>query len=75
MGGGMYVYKMNGTDDLTDYPAQTSDLIWWFPYKPGAISLYFSWQPGIAIRMWGKSKFFVGLSIGPSIGLHSGISL
>lgn len=75
MGGGMYVYKMSGSDVPTAYPAQTGDSLWWFTCKPGGLSWYFSWQPGIAIRMWGKSNFFIGLSIGPSYGAHAGIAL
>ena len=75
LGGGMYVYKMSGRDDSADYPAIIGDSLWWFTCMPGALSWYFSWQPGIAIRMWGKSNFFIGLSIGPSYGLHTGIAL
>jgi hypothetical protein len=75
MGGGMYVYKMSGSDVPTAYPAQAGDPLWWFTCKPGGLSWYFSWQPGIAIRMWGKSNFFFGLSIGPSYGVHAGIAL
>ena len=75
LGGGMYVYKMSGNADPTAYPAQEGDSLWWFTCKPGGLSWYFSWQPGIAIRMWGKSNFFIGLSIGPSYGAHAGIAL
>ncbi len=75
IGGGMYVYKMSGSEVPTDYPPQTGHLLWWFPSKPGGLSWYFSWQPGIAIRMWGKSNIFLGLSIAPSFGFHAGIAL
>lgn len=75
MGGGMYVYKMSGSNVPTAYPPQTGDSLWWFTCKPGGLSWYFSWQPGIAIRMWGKSNFYIGLSIGPSYGAHAGIAL
>ena len=46
-----------------------------FPVLPGDWKFWGSWQPGIAFHLWGKSNFFIGLSIGPTIGAHVGIAL
>ena len=46
-----------------------------FPILPGDWKFWGSWQPGIAFHLWGKSNFFIGLSIGPTIGAHAGIAL
>lgn len=46
-----------------------------FPVLPGDWKFWGSWQPGIAFHLWGKSNFFIGLSIGPTIGIHAGITL
>ena len=46
-----------------------------FPILPGDWKFWGSWQPGIAFHLWGKSNFFIGLSIGPTIGAHVGIAL
>lgn len=46
-----------------------------FPVLPGDWKFWGSWQPGIAFHLWGKSNFFIGLSIGPTIGAHAGIAL
>ena len=46
-----------------------------FPVLPGDWKFWGSWQPGIAFPLWGKSNFFIGLSIGPTIGAHVGIAL
>lgn len=46
-----------------------------FPVLPGDWKFWGSWQPGIAFHLWGKSNFFIGLSIGPTIGMHAGITL
>ena len=46
-----------------------------FPVLPGDWKFWGSWQPGIAFHLWGKSNFFIGLSIGPTIGAHAGIDL
>lgn len=46
-----------------------------FPVLPGDWAFWWSWEPGIAFSLWGKSNFFIGLSIGPTIGLHAGIAL
>lgn len=74
MAGGLYVYKMSGDNPMTDYPSQPGDELWWLTLKPGKLCWYLSWQPGIAIRLWEKTNFFAGLSVGPSIGFHSGIT-
>ncbi len=59
--GGRYVYK--ATEVHPDVPDK------------GSVKLLFSWQPGIALRLWGKSNIFVGPNIGPSIGLHVGLTI
>ena len=59
--GGRYIYKT--TDDHPDVA------------EKGSVKLLFSWQPGIALRLWGKSNIFVGPNIGPSIGLHVGLTI
>ena len=46
-----------------------------FPVLPGDWKFWGSWQPGIAFHLWGKSNFFIGLSIGPTIGAHAGFAL
>ena len=46
-----------------------------FPVLPGNWQFWGSWPPGIAFHLWGKSNFFIGLSIGPTIGAHAGIAL
>ena len=46
-----------------------------FPVLPGDWKFWGSWQPGIAFHLRGKSNFFIGLSIGPTIGAHAGIAL
>lgn len=60
MVGGWNIYKM---EDYSPY-AQQGDWRWWI-----------SWQPGLAIHMWGKSNFFFGPSIGSTIGLHAGFAI
>ena len=65
MGGGSYIYKVQGTFDET-HPA---------PTEVGKINWWFSWQPGLSIRLWGKSNIFFGPTIGPSFGAHIGIAL
>lgn len=66
-GGGNYVYKIQCSEQSLDEAHEWA--------KEGQVDWYFSWQPGISIRMWGKSNFFLGVSIGPSIGVHTGIAL
>ena len=66
MGGGMWIYKVPD-----EYLAQN-----FTPVLPGYWKLWLSWQPGIAVRTWGRSNVFLGLSFCPaSIGLHGGITL
>ena len=62
MVGGSYVYNVSG------YVIDGEP-------KVGALKWYLSWQPGVSIRLWGKSNVFFGPSIGPSIGLHLGLAL
>lgn len=59
--GGRYVYKV--TDNDPGVP------------EKGNVKLLWSWQPGISLRLWGKSNIFLGPNIGPSIGLHVGLTL
>lgn len=61
MVGGSYIYKVDG----------------WEPGVPskGSVEWLTSWQPGLSIRLWGKSNIFLGPSFGPSIGLHAGLAL
>ena len=46
-----------------------------FPVLPGDWKFWGSWQPGIAFHLRGKSNFFIGLSIGPTMGAHAGFAL
>lgn len=60
--GGSYVYEANG-HVINGSP------------KAGVCRWYFSWEPGLSIRLWGKSNLFLGPTIGPSIGLHLGLAI
>lgn len=51
----------NSNRDL--YSLMASDLQW-----------YFSWQPGIAFRYWEECNAFLGLSVGPTLGFHVGLT-
>jgi hypothetical protein len=64
MGGGSYVYKVIG--HFEHDPA---------PMKVGEIKWFFSWQPGLSIRLWGKSNIFFGPTLGPSLGVHLGVAI
>jgi hypothetical protein len=46
-----------------------------WPVLPGDWRWWISWQPGFAITLWGKSNFFFGPSVGPTIGFHAGIAI
>ena len=35
---------------------------------------YYSWQPGVAFRTRGESNVFLGISLGPTFGLHAGLA-
>ena len=67
IGGGMWVYKAPDRFNPEDYP---NARIGWREWL--------SWQPGLAIRTWGRSNFFIGLSFaysgGPTVGWHAGIT-
>ena len=63
MGGGSYIYKVSAAREHPGLPQQGT-LRWWY-----------SWQPGISIRLWGKSNIFFGPTLGPSIGAHLGIAI
>ena len=66
MGGGQYVYKVTGSirDDVP---------------KTGVWNWQFFWEPGLSIRLWGKSNIFFGPSIGITrglfLGLHFGVAV
>ena len=62
MVGGSYVYKAFG------YIIDGAPVA-------GVCRWYFSWEPGLSIRLWGKSNLFLGPTIGPSIGLHLGLAI
>lgn len=65
IGGGSYVYKVSGYfDESHSAPTEVGKINWWF-----------SWQPGLSIRLWGKSNIFFGPTIGPSYGVHLGIAI
>ena len=72
--GARVIYKMSDwymENGVIDHPGAEPR----YPVLPGDWRFWGSWQPGIAFSMWGKSNFFVGLSIGPTIGMHAGITL
>ena len=46
-----------------------------WPVLPGDCRWWITWQPGISIRLWGKSNLFLGPSFGPTVGAHLGIAL
>ncbi len=72
--GARVIYKMSHwymENGVVRNPGSETD----YPVLPGDWRFWGSWQPGIAFSMWGKSNFFIGLSIGPTIGLHTGIAL
>lgn len=62
MVGGAYTYKVTGYIE-NDNP------------KVNSLNWYFSWEPGLSIRLWGKSNIFLGPSFGPTIGLHLGLAI
>jgi len=72
--GARYIYKMNDAymeKGVVLSPGTEPD----YPVLPGDWAFWISWQPGIAFHLWGQSNFFFGLSIGPTIGAHAGITL
>ena len=74
MTGVYFIYKMNDwymEHGVVDYPDTEPR----YPVLPGYTKAWISWQPGIAFHMWGKSNIFIGLSIGPTFGLHAGVTL
>ena len=62
MGGGMYTYKVTG--HIIDGRPQLGELRW-----------YFLWEPGLSIRLWGKSNIFLGPSLGSNFGVHLGLAI
>ena len=72
--GARYVYALSDWYMENGYQrTPTSEPEW--PILPGDWRGWISWEPGIAFHLWGKSNFFIGPSIGPTIGLHAGIAL
>ena len=74
MTGVYFIYKMNDwymEHGVVDYPDTEPR----YPVLPGYTKAWISWQPGIAFHMWGTSNIFIGLSIGPTFGLHAGVTL
>jgi len=59
--GGRCVYKANSDD-----PAVS---------QKGSVGWLISWQPGLSLRLWGKSNLFVGPTLGPSLGFHVGVAI
>ena len=64
LGGGSYVYKVSGPPERDAGLPATGSWGWWY-----------SWQPGLSIRLWGKSNLFFGPTVGPSFGAHLGIAI
>lgn len=66
IGGCSYTYKVTGNIQ-NDIP------------KAGIWKGYFMWEPGLSVRLWGKSNIFLGPSIGISrnriLGLHLGLAI
>jgi len=62
MVGGIYVYDRKMGDSNQGYANEKN------------LRGYISWQPGVAIRTWGETKVFLGISLGPTFGLHGGLS-
>ena len=72
--GARYVYALSNWYMENGYQrTPTSEPEW--PILPRDWGVWISWEPGIAFHLWGKSNFFIGPSIGPTIGLHAGIAL
>ena len=72
--GASCIYKMSDwymENGVVDYPDAEPE----YPVLPGDWEFWPSWQPGIAFHMWGKSNIFMGFSIGPTFGMHIGITL
>ena len=72
--GARYIYKM-GDSYLQNGIERVGEQEPSYPILPGDWLSWMSWQPGFAVNMWGKSNLFIGLSIGPIFGFHSGITL
>ena len=62
MAGGIYVYDRKMGDFNQGYANEKN------------LRGYISWQPGVAFRTWGESNVFIGLSFGPTFGVHAGIT-
>ncbi len=71
LGGGSYLYKVTGQEIEPRFPGDRPASL----PKKGEWSWWYSWQPGISIRMWGKSNIFFGPTIWPSYGVHLGIAI
>ena len=62
MGGGIYTYKVTG--EIINGRPRLGELRW-----------YFLWEPGLSIRLWGKSNVFLGPSLGSNFGVHLGLAI
>lgn len=69
--GGSYLYKVTGDEPQPRFPGDRPAQL----PKTGTMDWWYSWQPGLSIRMWGKSNIFFGPTIGPSYGVHLGIAI
>ena len=62
---------LGGTCVLASDSDQDSDKV----PQPGDLGWYFSWQPGVSLRLGkGKTNIFFGPSILPSIGAHLSVA-
>ena len=71
--GARYLYKMSDAymqNGVVDHPGAEPR----YPVLPGDWRFWASWQAGIAFQLWGRSNFFVGTSLGPTFGLHTGVT-
>lgn len=70
-GGGSCIYKVSGQEREPRFEGEPAGTL----PKTGTLDWFFSWQPGISIRLWEKSNIFFGPTIGPSFGLHLGLAI
>ena len=61
--GGLWLYKIEPFHEKSGKLTYDKPLQW-----------YYSWQPGVAFRIRGESNVFLGISLGPTFGLHAGLT-
>lgn len=61
--GGLWLYKIEPFHEKSGELTYDKPLQW-----------YYSWQPGVAFRTRGESNVFLGISLGPTFGLHAGLT-